>query len=88
MFCINSLSSCQLVVIAAFISIILSEDQTPDELNVLGNFIVAIGSLMLTIAAQEQTQKSKKDNLDSIQNINQQIEHLQKELQKLKSKPI
>ena len=32
----------------------LSKNKTADELNVLGNFIVGIGCLMLTIASQQQ----------------------------------
>lgn len=36
------------------IAISLSKNKTADEINVIGNFIVGIGCLMLTVASQEQ----------------------------------
>lgn len=60
--CLDNISSKELVAIASLISISLSEGKTPDEINVLGNLIVAIGSLMLTIAAQEQSLQAISSN--------------------------
>ncbi|GAA0721026.1 hypothetical protein GCM10008905_10930 [Clostridium malenominatum] len=60
--CLDNISSKELVAIASLVSISLSEGKTPDEINVLGNLIVAIGSLMLTIAAQEQSLQSISNN--------------------------
>jgi hypothetical protein len=78
------MDSCQIVAIIALISIILADNQSPDDLNVMGNLIVAVGSILLTIAAQESAKSSKKDNDELIHSINEQIEQLQKQLQKLK----
>ena len=52
MSCLISMNSFELIVITALIAIFLSDNQSSNELNVLGNLIVSIGSLMLTIAAK------------------------------------
>ncbi|MCB2292157.1 hypothetical protein LGK95_01215 [Clostridium algoriphilum] len=49
-----------LVVLTNIIAIALSKNKSADETNVLGNFIVGIGWLMLTIAAQQQYLALKK----------------------------
>ncbi len=51
---LDNLSPEDLLVLTNAITISLSKDKTADELNVLGNFIVGIGCLMLTVAAQQQ----------------------------------
>lgn len=50
-----NLSPKELSILANVIALALAEEKTPDQLNVLGNFIVAVGSLLLTIAAQQQS---------------------------------
>lgn len=45
----------QLAFISNIIAIELSNGKSSDELNVLGNFIVSVGSSILTIAAQKQS---------------------------------
>lgn len=53
----------ELSFIANIIALELSAGKSADELNVLGNLIVAIGSLMLVMAAQKQNLESlSKDN--------------------------
>ncbi|MBU3206589.1 hypothetical protein KPL33_06325 [Clostridium algidicarnis] len=59
MYNLNCLSPDDLIILSAAISIELSKGKTADELNVLGNLIVAIGSLLLTSAAQNQNLNSK-----------------------------
>lgn len=51
---LDNLSPEDLLALTNAITISLSKNKTPDELNVLGNFIVGIGCLMLTIASQQQ----------------------------------
>ena len=51
---IDGLSPEDLLILTNTIAISLSKDRNADEINVLGNFIVGIGCLMLTIAAQQQ----------------------------------
>ena len=51
---LDNLSPQDLLVLTNAITISLSKDKTADELNVLGNFIVGIGCLMLTVASQQQ----------------------------------
>lgn len=45
----------ELILLATAIALILSKNKTADELNVLGNLVVAIGSLLLVYAAQQQS---------------------------------
>ena len=51
----NQLSPEETILIATVITLVLAEDKTADELNVLGNLVVAIGSLLLVYAAQQQS---------------------------------
>lgn len=55
-------NSIEISVLASIIAIAISEGKTPDELNILGNLVVAVGSIILTIAAVEQTVKSTENN--------------------------
>ncbi len=50
---LNSLSGCELVALATYFSIILSQDLTPEETDILGNFFSALGSNLSTIAAAQ-----------------------------------
>jgi flagellar motor component MotA len=54
------MDSFQIVVIIALISIILADNQSPDSLNVIENLIVAVGSILLTIATQNKLKALKK----------------------------
>lgn len=51
---LDNLSPEDLLILTNAITLSLSKDKTADELNVLGNFIVGVGCLMLTVASQQQ----------------------------------
>ena len=57
---LDDLSPQDLLVLTNIISISLSKNKSADETNVLGNFIVGIGCLLLTIASQQQYIDSQK----------------------------
>jgi hypothetical protein len=59
MSCLTSIPPCQLPIIAAAITDAIVPGFTADELNVLGNLVVTIGSALLTVAAQQAAQESK-----------------------------
>ena len=59
-----NLSPKELSILANVIALALAEEKTPDQLNVLGNFIVAVGSLLLTIAAQQQSLQNIQDTIN------------------------
>jgi len=61
MICIDDLCPQDLIVLANTIALAFTKDKTADEINLLGNFIVGIGSLMLTFAAQQQYLSSKQE---------------------------
>ena len=65
MICIDDLCPQDLLILANTIALSFSKDKTADELNVLGNFIVGVGSLMLTFAAQQQFIDSKNQDKKS-----------------------
>lgn len=48
---IDNLSSEDLLPLTNAIAISLSKDKSPIEIDVLGNFVVGIGCLMLTLAS-------------------------------------
>lgn len=84
MSCLISMNSFELIVITALIAIFLSDNQSSNELNVLGNLIVSIGGLMLTIAAQKQAKESKNNDDNLICDLEKKLEDLQKQIQKIK----
>ena len=51
--CFNNLSGCELVTLASILSIYISNDLSPDEIDPLGNFFSALGSNLSTIATAE-----------------------------------
>ncbi|MBP2033446.1 hypothetical protein J2Z42_002149 [Clostridium algifaecis] len=75
---LNSADPDELAVISTFVAIVLSKNKTSDQINVLGNLIVSIGGIMLTIAAQKQ-------HLESIQDKETQIHDLKKQIKDLKN---
>ena len=81
---IDKIEAAQLAILSALIGIELSEDKTLNEINVIGNFLIDIGSIMVTIAAQRQNQQDaeeEKPNVqDQIQQLQQQIEELKKRI--------
>ena len=48
---LTSLSGCELVALAALISVAIANNLNCDEVDVLGNFFSALGSNLSTIAA-------------------------------------
>lgn len=51
---IDNLSPEDLLILTNAIAISLSKDKSPIEIDVLGNFVVGIGCLMLTLASQKE----------------------------------
>lgn len=60
LFCLEKISPNMLIIISVAITFLISDDKDAEELNVMGNLIVAVGSLLLTMAAQKEFLKSKK----------------------------
>ncbi|MBC7765759.1 MAG: hypothetical protein H7Y41_04660 [Hyphomonadaceae bacterium] len=85
MSCFNSISSCEMVVFAAVVALFIIHGQSAGDLNVLGNLIVAIGGLILVVAALLDYQDTAKEDEQTIENISQQIALLQKQMNGLKS---
>lgn len=62
MICLDNLSPEDLLLLSNTVAISLSKDKDANEINVLGNFLVGIGSLMTLIAAQQQLLLSSKED--------------------------
>ena len=58
---LDNLSPEDLLVLTNAIPISLSKDKSPIEIDVLGNFVVGIGCLMLTLAAQKEYISSQQE---------------------------
>lgn len=70
----------QLSLMINCLAISTSKDKNSDELNVIGNFIVALGGLLLAIAAQRQSCENKQDKLKQIKDLKKQIKDLEDSL--------
>ena len=77
MSCLSSLGSDQLIIISSLVSILISDNLSADDLDLLASFITTVGDLLALKAARlsvEETQKSTK----------QQIQALEEQVKKLK----
>lgn len=70
----------QLAIFTNLLAIAISKGKTADQLNVIGNFVVSLGSLILTIAAQVQTCESQIDKVAQIKQLKKQIQDLEDSL--------
>ncbi|SMC21431.1 hypothetical protein SAMN02745134_01290 [Clostridium acidisoli DSM 12555] len=76
----DSISPDELTLLSSIIAIAISKGKSPDDINVLGNFITNLGASLLTIAAQEQYLNSKEEKRKQIIDLENQIDNLKKEL--------
>ncbi|QEY34360.1 hypothetical protein FL966_04415 [Caproiciproducens galactitolivorans] len=82
---LTSLEPCELVILATVLAFLLSDNLDAGELNVLGNFIVAVGGLLLSWAAQldQQEKSSEKANGCDLDELKNQIRCLQEKCDRL-----
>jgi hypothetical protein len=74
------LSSDELTIWASIIAIAISKELNLDQINILGNFLAAVGTLMTTIAAQEVTilaEQEKKEKEKQAEDVQKQIKEIQ-----------
>lgn len=62
MISLDNLSPEDLLILTNALTISFSKDKNTNELNVIGNLLVSVGSLMLVIAAQQQLLSSLNEN--------------------------
>lgn len=55
----------QLAIVASAVAVALAENMNAEEQNIIGNFLVQVGSTILTIAAALQSCESAKDENSS-----------------------
>lgn len=79
----KDIGASELGLLSAVLGIVIAYDKTPGEQNVLGNFIVGIGCIILVIAAQAEylnsLEEKKNENEDSLE-IKKQIQEMQKQI--------
>lgn len=91
---LSSLSPDLTAIMTALISIAFSEELSLNDLNILGNLLTAIGSVMLTEAAQIQAQQAggsqqlsstnkNSSCSSSISNNKKEIQDLKKQIEEL-----
>ncbi len=56
---LNCISPEELALLANLIALELSRGKNANELNVLGNLVAAVGTILLTIAAQKRNLENK-----------------------------
>lgn len=82
---LNSLEPCELIILALVLTFIISDDLDAGDLNVLGNFISAVGSLVSTWAAQQEQLKSSEeaDDPSELKELKCQVQCLQEKCERL-----
>ena len=85
-----SLDSEQQVLLAALLAIIVSENLNENQLNILGNFVEAVGQNILLIQAVVSSSPSATDSNSSshteVENLQESMNRLQQELEAMKAK--
>ncbi|WP_312561952.1 hypothetical protein [Anaerospora sp.] len=85
-----SLDSEQQVLLAALIAIIVSDKLNENQLNILGNFVEAVGQNILLIQAIVSSSPSATDSDSSantqVENLQESMNRLQQELEAMKDK--
>lgn len=85
-----SLDSEQQVLLAALIAIIVSENLNENQLNILGNFVEAVGQNILLIQAvvssNPSTTESDSSSTAEVQDLQESMNRLQQELASMKAK--
>ena len=80
---LHTLDPTEYALVATIIGILISQNLSINEKNSLGNFIIEIGQVMLTIAAQENLMVNL--NHTSVHNdVEDKIRNLEKEINELK----
>lgn len=77
---LDNFSPNELALIASVVAIIISDGKDADDLNVLGIIISNVGANISLIAAQKQFIQSKEDKIKQIQDLQDQIKTLKKDL--------
>jgi hypothetical protein len=75
---LKTMSPNELSLLANAVALAIAEDRTSDEINVLGNFFAAVGGLLSTIAAQQQSLEAMEEKQQQIQDLKKQIKKLEK----------
>ncbi|AJQ29111.1 hypothetical protein [Pelosinus fermentans] len=85
-----SLDSEQQVLLAALLAIIVSDNFNEDQLNILGNFVEAVGQNILLIQAivssNPPSTKSDSSSNTQVQNLQNSINMLHQDLETMKAK--
>jgi (p)ppGpp synthase/HD superfamily hydrolase len=85
-----SLDSEQQVLLAALLAIIVSDNLNEDQLNILGNFVEAVGQDILLIQAvvssDPPSTNSDSSSNTQVQNLQNSINMLQQDLETMKAK--
>ncbi len=63
-------------------ALVIGEKQTKEQNNVLGNFIVGIGCILLIIAAQQEAldARQQQNNEDMVKELKAKIEEISKKI--------
>lgn len=80
----DSLDADELALLATVIAIVFAKKLTLDQTNVYGNFLVAVGGIMLVIAALEDARKAKDEDKDA--DTKRQLQKMQEQLDQLLAK--
>ena len=85
---LESMKPCDLLILSILIAYAICDDLDAGTLNVLGNLIVAIGSLILTWAAQKEYLENLKKSKSpmSLSQIEEQLKALQNQCSLLEAK--
>lgn len=85
---LSSISPVELTILAVVIGFLAIFVLDNDELNVIGNWVIGIGGIMIIAASQGDYLEGLKNNDCRVENLKQQISLLQKEVESISRHPL
>lgn len=62
------------------LAILISQGRTTDQLNLIGDFLEALGSSISLIATEQEIWENKKERIEEIENLKKKIRELERKI--------
>lgn len=79
----SNISGSQIALLATVLALLLAIGEEPDDISRLGNFLIAVGSIMVIIAGQEETNQAEKPASPGDEEIEPRLHKLEEQLAQL-----
>lgn len=79
----SNISGSQISLLATAVALLLAIGKEPNDISRLGNFLIAVGSIMVIFAGQEETNQAEKPASPGDEEIEPRLHKLEEQLAQL-----